>query len=149
MIVSSFIYMSSTRVPLVPIRILVNVGADAPLHYFARIIGNSGKEYDRAIFDAPSWVVLLEKNTNQYPEEVQNLFDASSFLNQSNVIIIRKNSSLEIDHIEIADEKDLAFLDQKGGTKKRSKRNSERKKPKRNTKTKTKRRSFKRRKTRN
>lgn len=135
--------MSSTSVSLVPIKILVNVGADVPLHYFAHIIGNSGKEYNRAIFDAPSWVVLLEKNTNQYPEEVQNVFDASSFLNQSNIIIIRKNSSLEIDHIEITDESDLAFLDKvEGGSKKRNKRSNKRKKPKRNTKTKTKRRKM-------
>jgi hypothetical protein len=87
------------------------------------IVGDSGENYDDTIFSAPSWIVQLDKNIDEYPEGTMDVLVTYSYKDEPNLIIIRKDSSIDNDHIEIVD---------KGGSKRRSRKSKKRRRVRRN-----------------
>ena len=115
--------------PLI-IRIIVRNYNGPPI--FGYIVGSSGEgeTYDDVIFSAPSWVVKLNFPLRHYNDPVvQHAFvefqeNKKNKEDKPDKIIIRKDSKLNPDYIEIVYQDDDAFYAdgvdrKKGGAKKR------------------------------
>lgn len=114
--------------PPLKIRIIVRNYNGPPI--FGYIVGSSGEgeTYDDVIFSAPSWVVKPDYPLSYYDSVVQHAFvDFPEKGNKNKVsdkIIIRKDSKLDPDFIQIVYQEDPAFYAdgvdrKKGGVKKR------------------------------